>query len=40
VFDLSKPIGIEVILLSIAFIVAMIGVGLVITNYYKKKRIS
>jgi hypothetical protein len=37
---MSKPIGFEVIGLSILFIFAMIGVGLVITNYYKKKRIS
>ena len=36
-FDLSNPIPMEVIVGSIAFIVFVVGVGLAIVAYYKKK---
>ncbi len=36
-FDLSKPIPTEVIVGSIAFIVFLVGVGLLTVWYYKKK---
>ena len=35
--DLSKPIPIEVIVGSIAFIVMVVGIGLAVVAYYKKK---
>ena len=36
-FDLSKPISVEVLLMAIAIIVALVGVGLAVVSYYKKK---
>ncbi len=36
-FDLSKPIPMEVIVGSIAFIVTVVGIGLAVVAYYKKK---
>lgn len=36
-FDLSQPVPNEVIIGSIAFIVVLIGIGLGIVAYYKKK---
>jgi len=36
-FDLSKPIHMEIIIGSIAFIVVLVGIGLAIVAYYKKK---
>jgi len=36
-FDLSKPIPTEVIVGSIAFIVFLVGVGLLTVWYYKNK---
>ncbi|SFZ98021.1 hypothetical protein MNB_SV-5-1681 [hydrothermal vent metagenome] len=35
--DLSKPIPMEVIVGSIVFVVVIVGIGLAITAYYKKK---
>ncbi|MDQ7084331.1 MAG: hypothetical protein Q9M36_05135 [Sulfurovum sp.] len=36
-FDMTQPIGIEVILGSIIFILGLVGVGLAVVAYYKKK---
>ena len=36
-FDLSQPIGSEVIISSIIFIFVLIGIGLIVVEYYKKK---
>jgi len=36
-FDMSQPIQIEVIIGSIVFILGLVGVGLAIVAYYKKK---
>ena len=36
-FDLSKPIPMEVIAGSVAFIVIVVGIGLAVVAYYKKK---
>ena len=36
-FDLSKPIPLEVIIGSIVFIVMVVGIGLAVVAYYKKK---
>ncbi len=36
-FDLSQPIPLEVIIGSIVFIIALVGVGLGLVAYYKKK---
>jgi len=35
-FDLSKPIPNEVIIGSIVFIFVLVGIGLLIVEYYKK----
>ncbi len=37
-WDLSKPVPTEVIVGSILFIFALVGVGLAIVAYYKKKQ--
>lgn len=37
-FDLSQPIGNEVIVGSIVFIFAVVGIGLLLVEYYKKKQ--
>ncbi len=37
-FDLSQPIPNEVITGSIIFIFALVGLGLLVVEYYKKKR--
>jgi len=37
VYDLSQPIPAEVIVGSIIFIFGLVGVGLLIVRYYKKK---
>jgi len=39
-FDLSKPIGAEVIIGSIAFIFIIIGIGLLTVKYYEKRYIK
>jgi len=39
-FDMSQPIQIEVILGSIVFILGLVGVGLAVVAYYKKKQDS
>ncbi len=36
-FDMTQPIPVEVIVGSIAFILGLVGVGLGIVAYYKKK---
>jgi len=36
-FDLSQPIHTEVIIASIVFIFALVGLGLGLVAYYKKK---
>ena len=36
-FDMSKPIQNEVVIGAIIVLIALVGVGLVITAYYKKK---
>lgn len=36
-FDMTQPIQIEVIIGSIVFILGLVGVGLGIVAYYKKK---
>jgi hypothetical protein len=36
-FDLSKPVGMEVIIGSIVFIFLVVGVGLLAVEYFKKK---
>jgi len=36
-FDLSQPIQSEVIIGSIVFILALVGVGLLVVEYYKRK---
>ena len=38
VFDMSQPVGMEVIIGSIVVIFAIVGLGLLIIEYYKKKR--
>ena len=37
-FDLSQPIGNEVIIGSILIIFAVVGVGLLVVEYYKRRR--
>jgi len=36
-FDMTQPIQMEVIVGSIVFILALVGVGLAVVAYYKKK---
>ncbi len=36
-FDMTKPIGNEVIAISIGFIFVLIGIGLGIVKYYKNR---
>jgi hypothetical protein len=36
-FDLSQPIANEVVVGSIVFIFAVVGVGLLVVEFYKKK---
>jgi len=36
-FDLTQPIGMEVIIGSIAIIAVVIGIGLGVVEYYKRK---
>ena len=36
-FDMSQPIGNEVIVGSIVFIFAVVGVGLLVIEFYKRK---
>jgi len=36
-FDMTQPIGMEVIAGSIVFILAVVGLGLALVAYYKKK---
>jgi len=36
-FDLSQPIPNEVVIGSIAFIFVLVGIGLLVVHYYKKK---
>ncbi|MEA1953517.1 MAG: hypothetical protein U9O24_03910 [Campylobacterota bacterium] len=36
-FDMTQPIQIEVIIGSIVFIFALVGIGLGVVTYYKKK---
>ncbi|HEY9189712.1 MAG TPA: hypothetical protein VIM88_02505 [Sulfurovum sp.] len=37
-FDMSQPIQIEVIAGSIVFILGLVGIGLGVVAYYKKKQ--
>ena len=37
-FDMSQPIQMEVIVGSIVFIFGLVGVGLALVAYYKKKQ--
>ncbi len=37
-FNLSEPIGNGVIIGSIVFILLVVGVGLLVVEYYKKKQ--
>ncbi len=37
-FDMSQPIQMEVIIGSIVFIFGLVGVGLAVVAYYKKKQ--
>jgi len=37
-FDLSQPVPTEVIVGSIVFILGLVGVGLAVVAYYKKKQ--
>ncbi len=36
-FDMSQPVSSEIIIGSILFIFAMVGIGLAVVAYYKKK---
>ena len=36
-FDLTQPVGMDVIIGSIAVIFGLVGMGLLIVQYYKKK---
>ena len=36
-FDMAQPIQMEVIVGSIVFILGLVGVGLAVVAYYKKK---
>jgi len=36
-FDMTQPIQIEVIIGSIVFILGLVGIGLGVVAYYKKK---
>lgn len=36
-FDMTQPIQMEVIIGSIVFILGLVGVGLALVSYYKKK---
>ncbi len=36
-FDMSQPIQIEVIIGSIVFIFGLVGIGLAVVEYYKRK---
>ncbi len=36
-FDLSRPIPMEVIVGSILFILGLVGIGLAVVAYYKRK---
>jgi len=37
-FDMTQPVGTEVIVGSIVVIFGLVGVGLLAVEYYKKKR--
>jgi hypothetical protein len=37
-FNLSEPIGNEVIIGSIIFILGLVGIGLLVVEYYKKRK--
>ncbi len=39
-FDMTQPIGMEVIIGSIVFILGLVGLGLATVAYYKKKMSS
>jgi len=39
-FDLSQPVPMEVIVGSIVFIFGLVGIGLAVVAYYKKKEKS
>ena len=36
-FDLTKPVPMEVLISSIVIVVVVVGIGLAIVAYYKKK---
>jgi len=36
-FDLSQPVSMSVIVGSIVFILGLVGIGLAVVAYYKKK---
>ncbi|MEA3455028.1 MAG: hypothetical protein U9R26_00825 [Campylobacterota bacterium] len=37
-FDMSQPVGMEVIIGSIVVIFGLVGAGLLVVAYYKKKQ--
>ena len=37
-FDMTQPIQMEVIIGSIIFILGLVGIGLAVVGYYKKKQ--
>jgi len=37
-FDLTQPVGMEVIIGSIVIIFVIVGIGLGVVEYYKRKR--
>jgi len=37
-FDMTQPIQMEVIVASIVFIFGLVGIGLAVVVYYKKKQ--
>jgi len=36
-FDMSQPIQMKVIIGSIVFIIGLVGIGLAVVEYYKRK---
>ncbi len=36
-FDMTQPVGIELIVASIIFILGLVGLGLGVIEYYKRK---
>jgi hypothetical protein len=38
-FDMAQPVGMEVIIGSIVVIFGLVGIGLLVVEYYKRKRV-